>query len=148
MKFIYLGIILIIIGISLLSLVLLANSKYVKINSKVELYPNSTYEVPYIGNAEVLFSYNFTSPVEVFGYPSSAVKINDSLDYVICFFSSSPGNITIKNNNVFPSIVNYTLYETSGIGLYSDYLISLGPIIITSGIVLIIYEKIIRKRPR
>lgn len=149
MKLSYIGIFLIVLGfLGLVIISLFFSQNYVKSSNTITLSPGESYNVTYNGNSEILFGYNFTNPIEVIGYPSSATTSNDSKYYVICFFSSSPGYITLKDNYSSPSIVYYTLYESSGSSLYSEYLVSLAPVIIIGGIVLIIYEKIAKKNRR
>ena len=144
MRLLPLSIILLILGI--LFLLLTPLSHPIKVSSIIKIPPNSTYALAYNGNSEVLFTYNSTFPINVTGYPSGATKSNDSIIYVICFFSSSPGNLYLSNHNPKPTTVYYTLYEAGGLSLYIEYLTVLCPILIAGGVILLIYAKLAHKK--
>ncbi|AWR97933.1 hypothetical protein DFR86_10560 [Acidianus sulfidivorans JP7] len=136
-----LGILLIIVGIILIpSILTLSHS--IKYEDSIQLSPGEIYYIGYNGSSEIIFSYNFSSPVIVSGYPSSATTTNDSKIYVICFFSTSPGKIKIYNPNNISAILYYSLYESSGLSLYSEYAFVLVPASIVGGIFLLIYSRI------
>ncbi|QIW24418.1 hypothetical protein EWF20_09825 [Sulfolobus sp. S-194] len=139
------AVILIILGILFLSLIPLASQNSIRISDKVVIFPHESYTVPYSGGSEVLFSYNFSNPIKVYGYPSGATITNDSMVYVICFFSSSPGNFTLYNGNNISSTVYFTLYEAYGLALDIEYMFVISPILIVAGIVLILYSKLIKR---
>ena len=144
MRLLPLSIILLVLGI--LFLLLTPLSHPIKVDNVIEIPPNSSYVVGYNGNSEVLFSYNSTFPINVTGYPSGATKSNDSIIYVICFFSSSPGNLYLSNHNPESTTVYYTLYEASGLSLYIEYFTVFGPILIVGGVILFIYARLTHKK--
>ncbi|ARM76728.1 hypothetical protein [Acidianus manzaensis] len=135
------GVLVIILGIILISIAV-TSSHSIKYENTIILPSNETSVIPYNGSSEIIFSYNFSEPVTVSGYPSSATTTNDSKIYVICFFSTDPGKIEVFNPNNVTSILYYSLYESSGLGLYSEYLFVIGPASIIAGIVLVIYDKV------
>jgi len=144
MRLLTISILLLVLGVVFLLLTPISHP--IKESSDIEIFPNSSYVLGYKGNSEVLFSYNSTFPINVTGYPSTATKSNDSIIYVICFFSSSPGNFSLSNYNPKTTTVYYTLYEASGLSLYLEYFTVLGSILIVGGIILLIYARLTHKK--
>ncbi|BFI77021.1 hypothetical protein [Sulfurisphaera ohwakuensis] len=145
MRLFIIAVILIILGILFLSLIPFASQNSIRMSNKVVILPHESYTVPYKGNSEVLFSYNFSNPIKVYGYPSGATTTNDSILYVICFFSSSPGKLILCNANNISSTVYFTIYEAYGLALDIEYMFVISPILIVSGVALIIYSKLIKR---
>jgi ABC-type multidrug transport system fused ATPase/permease subunit len=141
-----LAIVLLIAGILLSSISLIySHEKIDKVDKSIVIQPNKKYYIPYLSDSEIIFTYNFTSPVDVSGYPSSATLLNNSILYTICFFSSNEGNLTLYNPYNSTALVGYILEEASMSGVIVEYSFILGIIMVGSGVFTMIYTVATKK---
>ncbi|MCI2415182.1 MAG: hypothetical protein MPF33_08105 [Candidatus Aramenus sp.] len=132
MKLLVLGLALMILGAIAVALTY-HGYKAITSTSSVSIPPHSYFHVSYPGNSEVVFTYNFTLPVVVSGYSSSATLANNSLIYEVCFFSTSPGELTVFNPNNASTLVHYALQYVQGRRVDFEYGFVLGLIVLGGG---------------
>ncbi|MBW9141511.1 MAG: hypothetical protein K1T65_07500 [Candidatus Aramenus sp.] len=132
MKLLFLGLALMVLGAIAVALTY-HGYKTVTSTSSVFIPPHSYFNVSYPGSSEVVFTYNFTLPVVVSGYPSSATLANNSLIYEVCFFSTSPGELAVFNPNNASTLLHYALQYVQGGRVGFEYGFVLGLLVMGAG---------------